>query len=64
MMLVNVRLENMRARLGNMGLKSAKLKNMRARLGNVKARLKTMRTKLRNRKPQRFFLEANKARHL
>ena len=62
--LKSAKLENVRTRLRNMRPKSAKLKNVRIRLENMKTRLNTMRTKLKNGRPQRFFLETDKARHL
>ena len=63
----NVRLKSVRARLRNVGLESA-----RARLGNVKARLGAVRLenmrlenmRLKNVRPQRSFSETDKARHL
>ena len=72
-MLINVRLKNIRARLRNMRERlenmKAKLKNVRARRGNVslkcaKARFGNVKARLRNIKPQKFFSEADKARHL
>ena len=52
----------MKARLGNVRLESAELEYVRARLGNVRARLGNVR--LKSAKPQRSFLEADKARYL
>lgn len=61
---IKVKLKNVRARLGNMGLKSTRarlgnmgLKNTRAKLGNVKARFGNVR-------PLKFFSKADKVKHI
>lgn len=71
--LVNIRLENVKAKLKNIIVKlknvrarrknaRTKLKNIIAKLENVKLELKNMKTRLENVKPSKIFLKGQQSK--